>query len=642
MPHPYVACGAFDAHIRRGELVTMTTTNTPFRDLVNQFRSGAIDRRAFMKASVALGVSGGIAATVANGAIAQESMPAQSGTVDPAGRPAVGTENQTRGEGGELRLISWQAATVLAAHSSTGSKDTYAGSLIMEPVLTFDADGQIAPLLVEQAPSVENGLLSEDLTTATFTFLPDLVWSDGEPVTANDLAFTWQWVTHEENGSVNFAVWNTIENIEAQDEKTAVVTFKEGRVNWFEPFIGNAIGILYPAHVFDNDPTNQNDAFLTAPIGTGPYAIESFTPNDLAVYAINENYREPNKPYFSSVNFKGGGDAVSSARAVVQTAEYDYAWNIQAEPEVIEEINDSGDAGEVVGIQTTTGEVIYLNFSDPHTEVDGQRSHLGTPHPFLTDPAVREAMNLAVERDLIAGEFYGDAESATANVLTGSEAFESPNTSWEFNLEEANRILDEAGWVRDGDVRSKDGVELSMTYATSVNQVRQKTQAVVKDAFNQIGIEVSLQQIDSGIFFDNTPGNEQSFAHFYWDIAMWSSGPASPIPPRFMSKWYSGEDNNNIAQASNSWGGQNYQRYQNPEYDELYNQLLTANTQEEAIETLISMNDLVINDRAIIPLVARTFFYAISNRLNRDNMQLENDWVGPFDNIANWNVAPAE
>ncbi|HYH12826.1 MAG TPA: ABC transporter substrate-binding protein [Thermomicrobiales bacterium] len=620
----------------------MQTPTTPFRTLVDQLRSGAIDRRAFLKTSGALGVSGGVAAIVANGVAAQDATPAASGSADPAGRPAVGTENQERGAGGELRLISWQAATVLAAHSSTGTKDTMAGSLIMEPVLTFNADGQVAPLLVEQAPTVENGLLSEDLTQVTLTFLPDLVWSDGEPVTAEDLVFTWQWVTNEANASVNQSTWGTIANVEAQDEKTAVVTFSEGRVNWFEPFVGNAIGILYPAHAFDNDPNNKNDAFLTAPIGTGPYVIESFSPNDLAVYAINENYREPNKPYFSRVQFKGGGDAVSSARAVVQTAEYDYAWNIQAEPEVIEEINTSGDNGELVGIQTTTTEVIYLNFSDPNTEVDGQRSEMNTPHPFLTDPAVREAMNLAVDRELIAGQFYGDAESATPNVLSGNEVFESPNTSWEFNLEEANRILDEAGWVRDGDVRGKDGVELSLRYATSVNQVRQKTQQVVKSAFNEIGIEVQLEQVDSSVFFDGSAGNDQNSAHFYWDIDMWSSGPSQPIPPSFMDKWYAGPNGENIAQEANGWSGQNYQRYQNPEYDALYEQLLTAATQEEAIDLLIQMNDVVINDRAVIPLVARTFYYAIANRLNRENMQLDNDWVGAFDNIANWNEAPSE
>jgi len=616
----------------------VTRSSTPFRNLVDQLRAHRFARRGFLQASAALGVAGGIAATVADSVGAQAASSTPSGETDAIGRPAVGTANQERGAGGELRLISYQAATALAAHGGQGSKDAYPGSLIMEPMLTYGPLGELLPLLVEEVPAVENGLLSEDLKTATFTFLPDLVWSDGEPVTANDLIFTWQWVTTPSNASINIDVWDTIESIEAQDDRTAVVTFKQARVNWFEPFVGVSYGVLYPAHAFGNDPSNKNEAFMSAPIGTGPYVIQSFEPNDLAVFAMNENYREPNKPYFSSVTFKGGGDAVATGRAVVQTGEYDYAWNVQAEPDVIQQVNDSGAHGELVGLKTSTTEVIYFNFSDPNTEVDGQRSHKDTPHPFFTDPAVREAVNLAIDRALIAGEFYGEPESATANVLSGNEAFESPNTSWEFDLEKAAQVLEEAGWVRDGDVRAKDGVELSLSFSTASNAVRQKTQAVVKEALEKIGFKVALDQVDSAIFFDASPGNDQNNTHFYHDMMMWSSGPGAPISPQFMLKWYSGPDGRNIAQKENDWSGLNFQRYQNPEYDALFDELRAATTYEEAIDLLISLNDTVINDRAVVPLVARTFYYGIANRLNRTNMDLDNSWTGPFDNIANWNL----
>lgn len=620
----------------------MTRSSTPFRDLVDHLRTGRIDRRGFLQASAALGVAGGVATIVANSVGAQEASPEASGETDAIGRPAAGTENQERGAGGDLRLISYQAATSLAAHGGQGSKDAYPGSLIMEPPLTYNDRGDIEPLLIEEAPSIENGLLSEDLLTATFTFLPDLVWSDGEPVTANDLIFTWQWVTNPSNASINIDVWDTIESIEATDDKTAVITFKQARVNWYEPFIGVSTGVLYPAHAFDNDPNNKNDAFATHPIGTGPFVIDTFEPNDIAIFSVNENYREPNKPYFSSVTFKGGGDAVATGRAVVQTGEYDYAWNVQAEPDIIEQINQSGEYGELVGVRTTTTEVIYFNFSDPNTEVDGQRSQKDTPHPFFTDPAVREAINLAVDRRLIAGQFYGEPDSATANVLSGDPTFESPNTSWEFDLDKAAQVLEDAGWVMDGDVRKKDGIALEFTFTTAANAVRQKTQAVVKDALDSIGFKVALDQVDSAIFFDSSPGNDQSNTHFYSDMMMWSSGPGAPVSPQFMIKWYSGPDGRNIAQKENDWSGLNFQRYQNPDYDALFDELRHATTFEEAIDLLISLNDTVITDHAVVPLVARTFYYGIANRLNRTNMDMDNRWTGPFDNIANWNLNEAE
>ena len=290
--------------------------------------------------------------------------------------------------------------------------------------------------------------------------------------------------------------------------------------------------MIYPAHVFGDDPANTNDTFLSTPVGTGPFKVDTFAPNDAAQFSANENYREPTKPFFATVSFKGGGDEVSAGRAVVQTGDFDYAWNIQAEPEIIAQLRSSGEQGVILQKVDTTVESFYLNFSDPNTEVDGERSHKDTPHPFFTDPAVRQALNLSIDRELISREFYGDGELAEANVLAGNPFFDSPNTSWEFNLEAAAQLLEEAGWTMDGDVRARDGVELRLLYATPINQVRQKTQAVVKADLESIGFRVELAQIDPGIFFDGAPGNDQNLQHFYWDMATISSGPPARCQSR--------------------------------------------------------------------------------------------------------------
>ncbi|MBA2468121.1 MAG: peptide ABC transporter substrate-binding protein, partial [Chloroflexia bacterium] len=491
--------------------------------LVDRLQRGDLSRRQFMQAATALGVGTATAAILASGAGAQEASPAASPQAAATGVPAAGTEGQERGAGGELRIIQSQAPTVLAAHSATGSKDSFAGNLVMEPLLGYLPDGTLIPILAAAAPSTEDGSVAEDLTGVTFTLKEGVTWSDGEPFTANDLIFTWQWVTNPDNASVNIDTWAVIANIEAPDDLTAVVTFTGPQVAWFEPFTGSDWGIIYPAHVFGNDPANINGEFLSFPIGTGPFKVDSFAPNDAAQFSANENYREPNKPFFATVSFKGGGDAVSAGRAVVQTGEYDYAWNVQAEPEIIAEIVANGDQGTILQTVNTTVESFYLNFADPNAEVDGERSHKDTPHPFLTDPAVRQALNLAIDRALISEEFYGDAALAEANVLAGSSFFDSPNTSWEFNLEAAAQILDDAGWTLDGDVRSKDDIELRLVYATPINQVRQKTQAVVQAHLESIGFQVELAQIDPGIFFDGAAGNDQNLQHFYWDMATISS-----------------------------------------------------------------------------------------------------------------------
>ncbi len=130
---------------------------------------------------------------------------------------------------------------------------------------------------------------------------------------------------------------------------------------------------------------------------------------------------------------------------MVQTGDYDYAWNVQAEPEVIQHLRDSGKQGTILQNVDTTVESLYINFSDPAKEVDGQRSQKDTPHPFFTDKAVRQALNLANNRGQIAGAFYGDDHLAESNVLAGNPFYISPNTHWTFDLDAAAKTLEEAG-----------------------------------------------------------------------------------------------------------------------------------------------------------------------------------------------------
>ncbi len=634
-------------------------TQGPLSRLYAQLSDGSISRRQFIERAAAAGIGGAGAVFLANAnAIAAAGgskngfavYAGQDGTPSATGgggaRPSVGTEGQTRGEGGELRLIQWQAATMANTHEAVGTKDFITGGMVQEPLLNYLPDGSIIPNLVTEVPSVENGMLAEDLSTVTFNLLEGVLWSDGEPLTSRDVQFTWEWITNVDNNSVSQTTWLAIESIETPDELTAVVTYKSPSATWFEPFAGGVNGMILPAHSFNDEPISANNPdFLLYPIGTGPFVITEFVPNDRVSLTMNENYREPNKPYFSSIAVKGGGDAPSAARAVLQTGDYDYAWNLQVEPAILLDLagvealgeTNAENPGMLVSELGTSVERIHINFSDPNTEVNGQRSEINTPHPFLTDPAVRQALNLAVPRQLITDEFYGLAARTTPNILTGLEFFESPNTSWEFNVEAAAQILDDAGWVLDGDVRAKDGVQLVVNYGTSINAVRQKTQAVVKQAFESIGIQTNLDQVDAGIFFDSGEGNDRNIGHNYWDISMYTNNPSSPIPASFFLSWYAGPENNNVAQASNAWQGQNYQRYVNPEFDALYDELLTLTSLEEAGQKLIEMNDLLINDVAIIPQVNRPAdTYAISQSLVQENVAIAAGFEQGYWNVANW------
>ncbi len=604
----------------------------------DRLKRGTLSRRGFLAQATALGMSAAGAAWLAGGgnpAAAQTPVATPQGNSEP---PVFGTEGLERGAAGELRVLWWQAPTVLNPHLNGDA----GAQFVLEPLLSYAPDSSIIPVLVEATPTVENGLLAEDFSTVTFTLLEGLLWSDGEPVTSRDIQFTWQWITEPANASTSFNQWATISDVEIVDDRTVTIHFEVGAVNWYDPFTNDLIGALLPAHAFGDDPTNPNDAFQTAPIGTGPYVLESFTPNDQGVYVANENYRYPNKPYFSRILVKGGGDAVAAGRAVLQTGDFDWAWNIQADPEVLADLENGSKFGYLFQTTGVTREALYINFSDPNTDVDGERSHKDQPHPVLSDIAVREAIALGIHRELIAEQLYGDASLVPSNNLSGIEFYDSPNTSWEYNAEKAAQVLEDAGWTLDGSVRKKDGVELKINILASVNSVRQKTQAILKQNLETIGFAVDIPQVDSTVFFDSTPGNEQNLYKMYFDIGLWSSGPNTKVPVTWMGNWYAGENDANIAQKSNNWQGYNVQRWRNADYDAAYEALRTATSEDEAQQLLWEMNDLTINDYAIIPLVLRPFYTAISNRLEQRNQAFENPFTGYFWNIENWVLAEGE
>ncbi|HEY3110434.1 MAG TPA: ABC transporter substrate-binding protein, partial [Chloroflexota bacterium] len=254
----------------------------------------------------------------------------------PATKPALQPVQPTAGTsqapaamgagGGALKLLYWQAPTILNPHLAPGTKDYHAARIALEPLMTIDADGKFLPILAAEVPTRQNGGLPEDGKSVTYKLKKDVKWADGKPFTADDVVFTWQFVTNKETGSSNQGVYGSIEKAEALDPATVKLTFKDATPGWYVPFVGQT-GMVLPKHALaEYVGSKAKDApFNLKAFGTGPYMVESFKPGDLVVYTRNPNYREPAKPSFDRIELKGGGDAASAARAVFQTGEYDYA-----------------------------------------------------------------------------------------------------------------------------------------------------------------------------------------------------------------------------------------------------------------------------------------------------------------------------
>lgn len=620
-----------------------TKREGPFSRLHDDFTSRRISRRTFISRALALGVGMPVAVFVANSTTlnalaAQESATPEAGAT--TGIPSFGTANQQRGAGGQLKILVAQAPSALSIHAASGGADIEAATPITEPLLSYGVDGTLVPILAAEVPTVENGGVAADLTSVTFKLLPNVLWSDGQPLTADDVVFTWQWVSDEANQSIDQTTYAVIDKIEAVDPLTAKVTFKTPTLAWYIPFTSANRGGIYPKHFWDGqDQQKANDAFRSAPIGTGPFAVESLSTLDQVIYKANENYRDPNKPYFASINMKGSSDAVTSVVAVISTGDWDIADNPQVTPDVMANLLKDGTKGTVYGLPGPYVEKLDINFSDPRKVVDGQKSEMNTPHPFFSDPAVRNALSLGIDRDTISTRFYDGPpiEPPAVNILSGIAAFDSGNTSWTFDIDQAKQMLEDAGWTLNGKVRSKNGVNLEIDYVTTVNDVRQKTQAVLKDSWQEIGFKVNLKQVDGGIFFDSSAGNDQTFTHFYSDLQMYTDGPTSTFPLAYMQYWYAGKDGVNICQKSNNWAGTNKIRYNNPAYDALFDQLSLETNADTAASLFVQLNDIIINEFVEIPIVQREAQkYACSGTLRRENIA-ESTFEGLLWNIANWN-----
>jgi peptide/nickel transport system substrate-binding protein len=590
------------------------------RELLTKVHAGRLSRRIFIRGMLSLGLTAPMAAQ----------MLAAAGPVQ-AQPKANGFTPTKRGGGGRLRLLWWQAPTHLNGHFGTGTKDQDAARPVYEPLCSFDPDGNFVPVLAAEVPTQRNGGLSKDAKTVTWRLKKGVQWHDGKPFTADDVIFTWEYAADPTTAAVTVTSYRDIDKIERVDDHTVKVIFKEPRAFWYDAFFG-VRGYILPKHLLKDykgarareAPQNQK------PIGTGPYRVVDFKPNDAARYELNPHYHVPNRPFFDLVELKGGGDAPSAARAVLQTGEFDYAWNMQIEWEVLKRLQQGG-KGTLVHTITGNIEHIQLNRTDPWTEVEGERASIKSKHPLFQDPRVRQAMALLVDRGTVHEELYGDTGQATANFLNAPARYLSKNTRWEFNLDKANKLLDEAGYRRgsDGIRLGRDGKRVKLLFQTSINSLRQKNQALIKQACAKAGIDVELKSVTAAVFFSPDQANPDTYSHFYADLQMYNTTLTSPDPQFFMNQFLSTE----AAQKANHWAGRNPTRWRNEEYDRLWKAAEVESDPVKRAALFIKLNDLVVSDVAVIPEIWRKRTSAVGTKLRGLALSgFDSDlW-----NLANW------
>ncbi len=286
----------------------------------------------------------------------------------PAGPPAAPVA-QAPGEGDTLRLLWVQAPTILNPHLATGTKDFDASRVTYEPLASFDKDGRLVPFLAAEIPSRENGGLAADGRSVTWKLKPDVKWSDGAPLSARDVKFTFEFVVDKATAATTGSTYSSVASVEALDETTVRVHFSAVNPAWSLPFVGTA-GLILPEHVFkDYAGAKAREAPANLlPVGTGPYRVVEFKPGDIVVYEPNPFFRERGEPFFSRVELKGGGDPATAARAVLQTGDVDFIPGVSVPPQVLEQLQAAGRGRVLVSPPGGFSEWIELNSTDPNTD----------------------------------------------------------------------------------------------------------------------------------------------------------------------------------------------------------------------------------------------------------------------------------
>lgn len=538
-----------------------------------------------------------------------------------------------RGSDGVVRIIYWQAPSTMNPYLSGGIKDREAASLVLEPLARYDQDGRLVPWLAERVPTPENGGVGADHRSITWTIKDGLLWSDGAPVTSADIRFSWQYCTAEGMGCAQAELFNDVIDVETPDARTAIVRFGAPKPFPYGPFVGARSPILQRvqfAGCLGSGALECTEANFS-PVGTGPFVVTDFRANDAIRLEANPNYRDPGKPAFARVLFKGGGDASGAARAVLETGEFDYAANLQVAPELLTRMASAG-KGAIVSAFGTLVEQIVFNLTDPSPGGD-RPSTTHHPHPALTDRAVRRALSMAIDRPLLAEIGYGSAGRPTCNLVTAPErqASTANDGCLVQDIEGANALLDAAGWIdSDGDgIRDRNGVKLSLLFQTSTNAVRQDFQALIKQWWSEIGVETELRSIDAAVFFGGDPGSPDTLQKFRADVQMFANNFDGTDPETYLANWRCRE----IPTPETQWQGNNVGRYCSDAYDALAARMALTAEPEQRAALARKMNDMLVQDFVVLPLVDRGRVSAHAGSLGGVVM---NAWDSELWNVADW------
>lgn len=515
--------------------------------------------------------------------------------------------------------VSWlQEPDSLNPMYTTMTFSAYTYQLFLTGAWTLDASLNPVPVLVEEIPSTDNGGISEDGTTFTLKLKEGMVWSDGDPLDSADFLFTYDMVLSEQNAPVSTSPWDRIASVEAPDELTVVITFDEPYAPWLGLF-----SYVLPEHVlrpvFEDEGTLDTAEYnLNPTVGNGAYVLETWDYGNFARFVKNEN-------------FVGGVANIDTIIVTFVPDDQTYVANL---------LNGSSDLGTFVAASDVpeleaaglSVEIIPSGYNEGwYLNVDPELAH-----PAMQDVLVREAIALAFDRQSVVEDLLLGVLPAGASWWENTPYANPDLDPVAYDPDRARELLDEAGWVVTGDpvveggdgLRSKDGVDLVLRFATNTRQIRRDIQAVAQQQLGLVGIEVQLENYESNVFF-NGYADGGPVATGQYDIAEWSGAPDTfpdPDTSRFTCADIPSEE---------TLSGGNWNYYCNPELDELIAQQIVETDYEARIALWNQIDEIIYNDYVWIGVWHDADIWVVGSSLVNANI----NGVYPFWDVVNWDIA---
>jgi peptide/nickel transport system substrate-binding protein len=398
---------------------------------------------------------------------------------------------------------------------------------------------------------VDSWDVSPDKKTVTFHLVKDANWSDGEPITSKDVKYSLDVLGG--NGALFTSYTDNITSIDTPDPETVVIQTKRPDAR----IVGGLFIYVLPEHIWGKVPVKdltgsyQPDLPL---VGSGPYIVTEFDPDRLLTMERNPEFRGP-EPKFDEIQFikYGNQDAVERA---LQLGEVDLVPEVSAAN--FDRLSTTSDIQTFKAASPAYTELAF-NVCPENLCPDAERN------PAVEDRAVRQAVAYAVDRDRINAIAARDTSFPGHGILPPfyKSFYQQPADDYPFDPEKAKQILDDAGWVENGDgPRTQGDEELSFNlYVRSESPYNVQAAKLIAEQAQDVGIDFNVQVVSTDKLYDLTVRKSDGKPAPAYDTFIWGWG-GDPYDPSFLLSILTTDE---IGGSSDSF-------YSNPAYDKLFDE----------------------------------------------------------------------